>query len=247
MTKRLGLLLAVFILITSPVYAAIAVVQTKNGQSTTNDTLAVTFDAPTTAGNLIVAEITAFGLSAGSTDAASFSSCTDGTNTYSIGHPYKQNSGSGSEHVWQRYTANAASISTVTAVVIHAPGEDPMNVRMTIFEISGAATSSPFDKSSTGEGNGTAIDSGLTATLAQADEICIGGAQTGGTATFTPGTGWTETRDANNSTTGYKIVAATTAVKFDPTGSDIRDWAAAIGTFKAASVARRRQGTLVGA
>jgi len=214
---------------------ALAVVQTKTGVTTTNDTIAVTFDAPTTAGNLIVAQIMAYGLAAGSTDAASFSSCTDGTNTYSIGHAYKQNSGSNSEHVWQRYTANASSVSTVTAVVIHAPGEDQMNVRMTIFEISGAATSTPLDKTVTAEGTGTAVASGSTGTLTQADEIGIGGAMAGSAATYTAGTGWTEIQDASNATTGHKIVAATTAINFDPTASASVNWVAGIGTFKAAA------------
>ncbi len=121
---------------------------------------------------------------------------------------------------------------------------------LVVIKVSGLADS-PFDKSASSTGSSLAATSTATATLSQADEICIGGIGWEGPVEDNDGTwqnsfnagqqdGTTGGGAASNITVneGYLIVSATTAQTAALTRtSNSRDWAAAIATYKGAASA----------
>lgn len=110
--------------------------------------------------------------------------------------------------------------------------------RWVISEFSGIATSTPQDQSVSAQGTSTTPSSGATGTLAQADELCIGGVATGGEAVFTTESGWTELGTiASKVESAFLIVSATTAQAYDPTTDSSNNWACGIVTFKGAVAA----------
>ena len=86
-------------------------------------------------------------------------------------------------------------------------------------EFSGLATSGWFDKGAFNASTGATLDSGTTATLAQADSlaVCTFLEGTGANGTWTPEAGWTSlgaqatTTPVRGLLAGYKVLAATTA------------------------------------
>jgi hypothetical protein len=112
-------------------------------------------------------------------------------------------------------------------------------------EVSGAATSSPFDKSASNTATSTAYSTGSTGTLTQADEIVIVsvGVDTGDTATITEDASYTligemESGSFYVSNTAYKIVSATTAINHAWTTTFVSTlWFATAATYKAAGAA----------
>ena len=105
---------------------------------------------------------------------------------------------------------------------------------------SGIAASTPLDKTASATGSGTALDSGNTATTAQADELIIGGGTVSGgsTVTWTAGSGFTLRSHVDAASVGGvsyvedKIVAATGAYNAPITSSLSGTWLAAVTTFK---------------
>lgn len=131
------------------------------------------------------------------------------------------------------------------------------------YIVRGLHATSPFDASSTGTGTSTSPSSGASATLAQSDEIVIGGVGTEGpyedtAGTWTTGTGNVSGNEKRYGTTGggaasnitcsvaAEIVSATTAQTAAKTGITSRDWAAAVATFKGAAAATARRRALLG-
>lgn len=123
---------------------------------------------------------------------------------------------------------------------------------LAVYSVSGLAESSPFDKSSTDTGTGTAPNSGATATLSQAEELIIGACGVEDevddiTGTWTTGAGNVSGNEQAYGTNGggdasnisiyaaAEVVAATTAQTAEVTGTDSIDWAAAVATYKAPS------------
>lgn len=104
-------------------------------------------------------------------------------------------------------------------------------------------TSSAKDKTTSASGTGTALNSGTTATLAQADEIAVGVGvvDTGGVQTWSRGGGFTDignTGDGANdlvSDFSYKVLAATTGIAASFTWPQSDPWLAAVMTYKATS------------
>ena len=123
---------------------------------------------------------------------------------------------------------------------------------MAVYTVTGLATSATFDKSASSTGPSATPSSPQPATLAQTDEVLIGGIGTEGPDGDAAGTwnaGANQTTDNNQrlGTTGgnpasnttvaatTKIVSATTGGIASKTGITSSKWAAAIATYKAAA------------
>jgi hypothetical protein len=103
-----------------------------------------------------------------------------------------------------------------------------------IFEVPGLAAS-PFDKSAGANGTGTAVDSGATATLTQANEIAFCLSRIGGSFVWTKGSGWSDVTtpdSAEGTSCEYQITAATTALNGTGTWSSSAAWISAVATYK---------------
>lgn len=134
--------------------------------------------------------------------------------------------------IWSVLNANAGThtfdlASGSTNSAIHA------------WEISGLATSSAFDKSSTDTGSGGTASSGSTATTSQADELIIGCVHAANT-TFSAGSGYSDFQESTESTffqsfaSEAKIVAATSTYQADFPYAGSPNWSAAVATYKIA-------------
>lgn len=119
-------------------------------------------------------------------------------------------------------------------------------ITLFVMEVSGADTTSPFDKGAGAVGNSTAPSSGATATRTQANEIIIGALGTGDNinlGTITAGSGFTIPANGSHnlfanyvSAIEYQIVsAAGTDAATYTISSDF--WGCIVGTFKEAAVA----------
>lgn len=114
-----------------------------------------------------------------------------------------------------------------------------------VQEFSGLDATSWLDKTATNAGaTDTTRDSGTTATLSQADEVCVAvlGAGAGASSAGTYDADWTSVVHDQRSTNlirgmemAYKIVSATTAEQYGATGAASTPWAGVIATYKAAS------------
>lgn len=90
------------------------------------------------------------------------------------------------------------------------------------------------DKTAATTGTSTSPSSGNTATLSNSSELVIGAVAAGGSATWTPGSGYTTLLSLGARVAfEYKIVAATTALPADGTLGTSRAWAAAVATYAA--------------
>lgn len=122
-------------------------------------------------------------------------------------------------------------------------------------------TSPSFDKSSAATGNGTSPSSGATGTLTSNDSVVVGAVGTEGpdgdaAGTWTTGSGNVSGNEVRIGTTGagdagnitisaaIEVLSTTTAQTAEKTGTTSRDWAAAVATFKSASVTARRRALL---
>jgi len=115
-----------------------------------------------------------------------------------------------------------------------------------VTEYSGIQASTPFDRSASSSGSaGTAADSTATATLSQADELVVGAvghvSTVGSFAFETLSPAWNHLGSIASTGTvrtiqpGYRIVSATTAVACKATWTTSRNWAALVGTYRAAA------------
>jgi hypothetical protein len=141
-----------------------SIVQSKTYYSvaTGDGSPALTFDAPTTAGNLIVV-LTEIGYTFGTVGSIVDSA----SQAYTQAKAYTDGNSVELE-AW--YFANSASITTVT--VNFAGGFYP-DTAVTILEIAGAATSSPFDAAVSASTTSAGALTIGTLTPAQADEILL--------------------------------------------------------------------------
>lgn len=137
-------------------------------------------------------------------------------------------------------TALTSGVSTITASF----GGTDAGHMVSAFKVTGL-DNAPFDASATGTNGGTtaAWSAGTTGTTAQADELVVGACSvdTATTATSTPGAGYSEVHDFDNTgafqlTTIFKIVSATgTQTPAGTWTSSAWTWNAAAATFKAAA------------
>lgn len=202
-------------------------------------TVGATFGSTTTAGNAII--VATYWPTNGSSV-----SIGDGTNTYTSALVNVQQTTDGHEmFLFVAYNIAGGAAVTVTATKTGANVTDRW---ICIWEVSGLATASAFDKSSTntsGASANTAGDSGSTATTTQADEFLVGafGGSGVGFTNIVPGTNWTERQEIANGSAGLagytedRIVAAAAAYNATCTFDSNQTWSALIGTFKAVSAA----------
>lgn len=107
-----------------------------------------------------------------------------------------------------------------------------------LFEVTGLATSTVYDKSAgAGAATGTAASSGATATLTQADELVMAVVHVPAALGWTEGSGYTRVSSADNNSGGveYKVVAATTAVTAAATIGSSGKWGVLVQTYKGQS------------
>jgi len=206
----------------------------KTAANVTSTTLAYT--ANVTAGNLLVAFWACFSPSSG------------------VGHVQAPTDTKG--NTWTQVTAISNADSETSCQMFYAiangSGADTLTFTVSgaasgflfcaIAEFSGIVAASPLDKTAAGTGSGTAVSSGSTAALAQADELVLGGMCWSGTSTTATETGGAtliaESEDNATVQAGsftFKVVAATTAVSATWTIGATQAWAAHVGTFKAAA------------
>lgn len=192
----------------------------------TGTAVATSLATPTTA-NFIVAAATTTGNQA-------LASFTDGKgNVYTL---LPSVTATNNNVITLGYCANAI-IGGSFAVTANVGSSNAMAVAAASF--SGIAITSPFDKTQTGIGTGTALDSGATTTTTFANELLIGAGEvgTGSNITFTAGASYTIASQMLLSSAGrdiyleYRIVAATGAYNAPCTSSINNTWAAIIATF----------------
>ena len=106
-----------------------------------------------------------------------------------------------------------------------------------VYEVSGLATASVLDQSSSATGTSTAWSSGATATTTQASEFWVGTAMIQGVVTV-PGAPWITTRNsATQACAGYQIASTTGSATFGNTQSGNFQWSAAVVTLKSLAAA----------
>lgn len=220
--------------------ALVPPVQSKSVDGGFGSLLTLTFDSNNTAGNLIVVCHQVSG--GGSTG----DRVTDSRNTYGADVEDIDNTNS----VGGISSAPNCGAGANTVQITGAGAQSGRNLHL--LEYAGMQTATPFDKSATNTGFGTALSAGPTATLSQASELVVAFGFAGGSAQapYTSTAPLTEVTDlaggVDDSTVGDKEVAATTAVSvaFGATGSN--NWGCIIATYKAAAAAGGHTLTLLG-
>ncbi|MBN9522501.1 hypothetical protein J0H58_28930 [bacterium] len=211
----------------------VTLVQSKTAYPGGTSTPAVaTFDGATTTGNLIEVTVELRQDAAGGVTVA----VTDNKgNTYS---PAVTSGGAGafSRQCVKFYCANTAGGGSHQITVTPSGSLANGSLGFVADEWSGLAPSGPLDKTATGTNTSTAVSTGSTGTLSQADELVTCGVGTAGTSvTYTPGVGWTQTAATTGLFNQYKVVAGTAAVSGDATASPSITWNAALATYKIAA------------
>lgn len=219
--------------ITTPVSLGSAI-----SSAATRSTWTLTTTAAIPGGSLVV-----IGIQAQKSSAISISSVSDGTNTYTraVGNAWEVGTALVTD-LWYKENATAVgSGATITATFSVATDANPSIINAAY--VTGTIASSSLDKSNSGLTNGaTAYASGTTGTLTQANEVAFGfmGDYTGtSNPTVTEGSGFTNVNTTSqgsgnffNSRLSYQIVAATTALNYQPSTSVNSFGKALIATFK---------------
>ncbi len=220
---------------------AIALVQSQTGTATgANTSQPATWAGNTTTGNLIVVAV-----SVSVNTLNSVTSITDSqTNTYTRIRSTLYGSSAECE-LWYAINITGGTLPTVT--VNHTVS----SVAFTMREYSGLATVSPLDKGiSAVATTGTAMSSGATAATTQADELVLGYMASGGTTSYTLGTGYGNLTQVSNSsvTSGleYLTVSSTGAQTSTATLSLSGVWCMGVATFKTPAASAAHNLTLLG-
>jgi hypothetical protein len=214
-------------------YSTITQIQTGTGVSSSS-TVSGTWTSTTTAGNFLVAVVTA-------TNSAAITGITAPS-----GWTLAKFVGNGAlayRAVAIFYKENAAAQSATGNFTV-SPGASAGSC-VTLAEYSGVKLSSSLDvtASSFADVNSGTFDSGTTGTTAQTKELCIAGYATGSGAHNNDPTNSfgivvqvenTSVGGTNRSTMSSKIVSATGTQQSSITGTS-QKWAAAVATFKAAA------------
>ena len=195
-------------------------------EPTLGQPLAVVFETPNTAGNLIVVGVSAANANAtytisdlkGNSYSTAIGPASDGGNTYQSMIFYAANIAAGTNSVKVTETGGGGRL------------------RILIHEFSGAATSSPLDQTSSSTGSGTALDSGSKTTL-QNNEMIFGFGAVSVASVFSAGTNFTTRVNVNNGSSasvGSEDRVVTSAASYsapmtiNPTGT----WVMLMATFK---------------
>lgn len=148
------------------------------------------------------------------------------------------------DNVYQYYAESPTVGASHTITATSSAGSSFLTLCAAAY--SGMASSSTIDKTQSGTGTGTSLDSGNTATTSQADELLIGNGtvSTGGSVTWSAGASYTNRATVTNADIGgigyieERIVAATGAYSApESLSGGTGGWTALIGTYKAAGAA----------
>jgi hypothetical protein len=196
-------------------------------QTTTATTIAKTFAASSTSGNLIVVHLD------WDNQSRSINTVTDNKgNTYArINGPTNWNGASYRAELWYAYniTGGGGAI-TVTAQLSGAPTSFS---QIYISEYSGIATISPLDQNSVAIGNSAAVNSGAKTTTA-ANEL-VYGASIGASGTLTTGAGFTNRSTANSNIIEDKNAASAGSYSAGFTSAS-GNWIAQMATFRSTNI-----------
>lgn len=199
-------------------------IQSTVGSGTGTSVAANAFGVDPTAGNMIVVGVeieTAAATNTSVTDNAG-NTYTSDTNVSAAGQSIK---------VWKAY-----NITSTAGLIVTVHNSGSVSTGIIAQEFNGTGTSDPFDKTASSTGSSTALDSGSTATLSQADEIVIGFGTVDNVDTLT--TGATYTNGASTTSANFrcrmesKVVAATTAVNATLTANSSGNWEMLVITFR---------------
>lgn len=212
-----------------------------SGQSSSSSTVTMTTGAAIPGGSLAVVAI-----SFNKSSTISVSSVSDGTNSYTRARTSTWDA-SNARVVELWYKENASGVSSGATITATASVTSDANVNMIAAAyVTGVETASALDAvNSTRYAPSTSYASGSTGTLSQADEIAFGvaaGYTASSAATVTEGSGFTQIVERQQGSgaqefihLAYEIVAATTALNYQPSLSVTSYGASLIATFKAAA------------
>lgn len=149
---------------------SLSVVQQKASAHFENTTgaQALSFNAIPSPGNLIVVAIWGWNSSDWSTPSVADNQAAGG-NSYAKASEGKRTGGGSGCEIFYAYNINSSGTFTVT---VNPPGTG-IYWSFEIYEIAGATSTDPFDKSSNNNGNSALPDTGSTPTLSQANEFVI--------------------------------------------------------------------------
>ena len=213
---------------------ALAVKQTLGVANTSTGTsLMLSGITATTTGNLLVADIVMRTSAVPSTAVATFTD--NQSNTW---HKAVANNPAGiqtSGEIWYSFNATGG-VTSVTATVGASSG-----IIIRFYEVSGALTTDPLDKTVTATNSSTAVNSGATGTTSQANEIAIASVGfalntvtiSGLSAGYTTNpTIVNNTTSPDNEQNGYQVASAPRTFFFAGTLSASAAWVASIATFR---------------
>ena len=224
---------------------ALAVPQIRASARTTATQIQRAYLSAVGAGSLLVAHGAVFNSGGTPEGASSFlSDSVNGTWVVAVTSGYATSGDADSEVYLWSFPNSAAGTPTVT---MNPTGTSSDN-DLTLFEITGAATTTPLDTTVTATGT-SATSAVTTGTLAQAAEIVISSvSHTGGWSGFNAdwtvdtGDGFTQADiNANNSSgqafqVQYKITAVTTTLTVNATGGGSSgSWFTGVASYKQAS------------
>lgn len=184
------------------------------------------------------------GVIVGFSTAQTITGVSDGTNSYTQAvHSSWDATGDVVVDTWYKPNASAVSSSASLTATFSSTSLGATNVPVICAAVvsAGIIAAAPLDKTNTGKtNNGTVYASGATATLSQANEIAFGFLGFyNASATVTEGSGFTSIVSTLNNGGGhwsanlaYQIVAATTALNYQPSTSVNTFGAANLSTYK---------------
>lgn len=208
---------------------SIGTVVSSNGNPATET---ITTTAAIVSGNLVVVAFTT-----ASNPLRTITGVSDGTNTYVKAFAINDAGPFFDLEVWYKENAAAVSSSASLTATLSGTAAGSNGFGGAAFQVSGIIASSSIDKTAT-QAAVTASPTATTAALAQANELVVGASYTAdSTRTFTEASGYTNLFNFIGGTTsrigvGYKIVAATTAVTYNPTLSGSGTNQLGVATFK---------------
>jgi hypothetical protein len=207
------------------------------GGTAGNSSMTITTTAAIPAGALV---FVATSFNKGTT--ISGASISDGTNTYALAKSAGWDATSVENfELWYKENAAAVSSSATITITYSSTTAGGIGSIAAAGYATGILSSGSLDSTNSAKYTpGTAFSSGATATLAKSNELIIGAIGFyNANATVTEGTGFTTLVDFNPGTTSffhihlaYKIVAATTAINYQPTLSASNFGGSIVASFK---------------
>lgn len=212
-----------------------AIVVTSKGTAGNNgtSTAAVLSSLTITSGSTIIV------VAAGRLESSPTVVYNDGTSNYSLtARSTPQTNNNRTVTVWS--LDNVAAASGSGTITYQSGGSSGMS--FTAYQVTGLESAGSFDKQAGATNRSTAVDTGVTATTSQADELVVGGHCQEAATNGTYGSDCTDNIQEVTSTgagfvttnSGVKIVSAIGTYKYSKTIT--KDyWAAAVATFKGAA------------